>query len=736
MEKKVTSKELYNSIISFVEHSLSAVLKPTEGGAKSLELEQVRANAKQILTQYKQKTEMEVKELERLSEWDVFTVVFYGETNAGKSTLIETLRILLGEGEKHKTRQQFHELTKNIDFEQLAKSDERIRLLPLELDERKKAAESFQHALRVNVKREQDTLAKQACDLEQKKQNRSLFQKIMDMFRKMEEEAVLEDARVSFAALQASHIKLGQARSAAIAVFERKVAEELRGFAEAKKAIEALEPLQDGEIIGTGRSDFTRHVTAYPFQIGEERFQLLDVPGIEGDEKIVQAQIDESVKKAHVVFYVTRKATPPGSGSEGQEGTIDKIKRQLGDQAEVWAIYNKAASNARALAGNTLLNDGEQESLKAMEASLLAQLGAGVFQGVKTVSCLPAFYASAPCLLPTNTHHRSKNKFLEAMPADELLRRSGMTEFIKFLTNEICVNYKPKIKHANLKKIRTCLEQGIAYVQELRKTFDTLAKNLSRQYQSSFIQIDELLEATTRRLQSECKDALSTKKADSRTSIYNFIETDCSNDDFKSKLKSTIDALKKSVGVDLEMRFEGVFNTFKADVQEIVKKNKRNVDEIMEYSMPQNMFKSEFSFRLDFEMDNGINVLGIVSSLGGAAALIFTAFLTSNPVGWTVASVLGAIGLVLSFYTAIRGWLSSDFKMEQQRESADENLKNVFDKLEEVLVNNLSKAGEKLGEALAETKVQLKMPFEQSQTTIETLSEIALRMTDFKKRIV
>ncbi|MCC9084510.1 hypothetical protein LOS24_12120 [Enterococcus faecium] len=38
-----------------------------------------------------------IKSLEENSEWDTFTVAFYGETNAGKSTLIESLRILLKE---------------------------------------------------------------------------------------------------------------------------------------------------------------------------------------------------------------------------------------------------------------------------------------------------------------------------------------------------------------------------------------------------------------------------------------------------------------------------------------------------------------------------------------------------------------------------------------------------------------------------------------------------------------
>ncbi|MEA3252758.1 MAG: hypothetical protein U9Q35_14655, partial [Pseudomonadota bacterium] len=40
--------------------------------------------------------------LEKNSEWDVFTVAFFGETNAGKSTILESLRILFDEESRRK----------------------------------------------------------------------------------------------------------------------------------------------------------------------------------------------------------------------------------------------------------------------------------------------------------------------------------------------------------------------------------------------------------------------------------------------------------------------------------------------------------------------------------------------------------------------------------------------------------------------------------------------------------
>ncbi|WP_028203136.1 hypothetical protein [Paraburkholderia nodosa] len=48
-----------------------------------------------------------IEALQRHARWDTFTIAFYGETNAGKSTIIETLRILLQERTKVEARAAF-----------------------------------------------------------------------------------------------------------------------------------------------------------------------------------------------------------------------------------------------------------------------------------------------------------------------------------------------------------------------------------------------------------------------------------------------------------------------------------------------------------------------------------------------------------------------------------------------------------------------------------------------------
>lgn len=55
------------------------------------------ANVKDKLGEMKSRFDHEISYLETHAEWDNFTIAFFGETNAGKSTIIESLRILFEE---------------------------------------------------------------------------------------------------------------------------------------------------------------------------------------------------------------------------------------------------------------------------------------------------------------------------------------------------------------------------------------------------------------------------------------------------------------------------------------------------------------------------------------------------------------------------------------------------------------------------------------------------------------
>lgn len=63
------------------------------GEEENIELQNIRATLQQLNAGFKE----EISTLENSSEWDRFCMAFFGETNAGKSTIIEALRIVYDE---------------------------------------------------------------------------------------------------------------------------------------------------------------------------------------------------------------------------------------------------------------------------------------------------------------------------------------------------------------------------------------------------------------------------------------------------------------------------------------------------------------------------------------------------------------------------------------------------------------------------------------------------------------
>ncbi len=274
---------------------LQKIFENTDGGD-----ERLRAFNQEALEEFKNLESEGLKELESLKnneEWEKFTIAFYGETGAGKSTLIECLRLFFKEPSK-------------MD------QQERFRRLYTEKNHRGSG-----HAL-------------------------------------------LE-----------------------------------------------LEKFQDGAIIGDGRSDFTKETKSYTLKYNNQSFVLLDVPGIEGDEKKVKQQISDATKKAHAIFYVTKKPTPPQKGGEGKEGTIEKIQKQLDSQTEVWTIFNKPINNPRAFKDG-LIDESEKESLKILNKEMKNILGKH-YERHQIVSAQMAFYGLSSALLPESDFYKNKQKFLD-----------------------------------------------------------------------------------------------------------------------------------------------------------------------------------------------------------------------------------------------------------------------------------------------------------------------------------
>ncbi|WP_232261646.1 GTPase [Helicobacter pylori] len=198
---------------------LQSIFKNTDD--KDEKLKRFNQEALKVFQKLEFKSLKELESLKNNEEWENFTIAFYGETNAGKSTLIECLRLFFKEQSKVDQQERFKRLYSTYQNN-------------YQNDERKK-------------------------------------------------QAILNE----------------------------------------------LHSLQDGAIIGDGRSDFTLKTRSYLFQYNHQNFTLLDVPGIEGDEKKLFSKFLTLHKKPMLFFMLPKSPILRKKEKRKKKGRLKRSKSNL-----------------------------------------------------------------------------------------------------------------------------------------------------------------------------------------------------------------------------------------------------------------------------------------------------------------------------------------------------------------------------------------------------------------------
>lgn len=95
-------KEKYDAVSGTLEDAVNKAERvELVGEEENAELTAIKTTLKELNIEFKQ----EIEKLDASSEWDKFCIAFFGETNAGKSTVIESLRIIYDEEQRRFEKQ-------------------------------------------------------------------------------------------------------------------------------------------------------------------------------------------------------------------------------------------------------------------------------------------------------------------------------------------------------------------------------------------------------------------------------------------------------------------------------------------------------------------------------------------------------------------------------------------------------------------------------------------------------
>ncbi|RVZ28604.1 GTPase [Helicobacter pylori] len=583
-------KNIYLDVKANIEN-LQNIFKNTDN--ENERLKKSNQEALEVFQQLEFKSLKELESLKNNEEWENFTIAFYGETGAGKSTLIECLRLFFKERSKMDQQERFRRLYST--YQNNYQNDER------------------------------------------KKQN----------------------------------------------------------------ILKELHSLQDGAIIGDGRSDFTLKTRSYSFQYNHQNFILLDVPGIEGSEKKVIDQISNATQKAHAIFYVTKTPNPPQKGEEGKRGTIEKIQKQLGSQTEVWTIFNKPINNPRALKDG-LINESEKESLKILNKEMKNILGKH-YMGYKAVSTQVAFYGLSQALIPETDFYEKKQKFLKDFKAEELLYQSHFKPLAEFITEALLKNSHAKIIESNCNKALKAIEK----LQEAIKTtidrqIDPMIKETQEHQQEAHYNLDRSTEKFILNLTNSAFCEIDQFKSNLREKMYAHINKNIEDEECKEIFKNELIQGIETLHEDIKWRFRECEKRFDGEIKEAIKQ--------LEYRIKDSLAMLEYisidrGFNLNFDTDSGIDTMGLFASIGGLGLLgIFNAW---NPMGWlalTAGIITGLVGIARSIWS----FFSSRYQRSQQKKEVDKNLHQICEKIVQDVKSRLESRKKDIREKIEKLKANLR----------------------------
>ena len=691
------------------------------------EAEETFNNVLVILDDINKNIVKEYGELKRNSEWDRFTIAFYGETNAGKSTIIETLRILWKDREKIASCKKFKEIQEqyNLTQENFDLISKQINCLEDEIANKLAEINKIDFDTKRLICEKKETIKKLQAKNETKILSKQQWNKVKKN-TKFDTDIRIENTKLRCLRSERNNLRQNNLVDYTLLKKELEDKKILQKFLFEQK--ELLKGLEDGTIIGDGRPDFTKTNTIYSFNLNDTIVDVIDVPGIEGNEGTVVDEILTAVQKAHCVFYVTRKDTAPQTVNE-KEGTIQKIKSHLGSQTEVWTIFNQSIKSLRRL-NKELVSEEELSSLKELNSVMTNQLGKEIYCGEVILSAHIAFLAVGKCFVPDSKYSKERANFTSKFSPDLMYELSGFKEFEKKISDEIITNKKDKILKSNYNKAKFVLSGVINKLDFIRnKQIEPLWEKMNEAYESAIEVIDREEKTIKSALDKFRRNWLHSLVSKCKKELHKAIDEGIENEEIEQLCK---EVTSKNIGLmqkDYEKGVGNEVNKFNEEIKYTIKSTFKYYDKLMKINNKLEINKNyhfEYDFKSGFKPDEliapiiaAISAIIVVVSGGTLAPLVIAGLV----VGW-----------VHGLYKSLKGVFSDTYKKNQQKEAVDKYLKNMEKDINAKLNEEKKKIENQIIIGCKDIKNVIEEPVEKINTNKKIIEKTIKELNRLKSR--
>lgn len=502
-------------------------------------------------------------------------------------------------------------------------------------------------------------------------------------------------------------------------------------FAALLQSAIALEKLKsdahrvDGRIIGTGEADFTKGNTLYTLNYKGKTFQLIDVPGIEGDELTYANMVREAVAKAHLVFYIN------GTNKKPEKATAEKIRSYLRRGTQVCPLVN-VRGNADAYEfeedRESLENHGGVgTALKQTVGVLKLVLGKEVLLPGHCVQGLLAFSSLAMNSESGKTSiHRSRDRDLVIQQRNYLkhfVSVQAMYEFsqvnaVAQVLHSKLGTFRVDIIESNKVKVRDLLVENIGVLQKTLNEHQTFIARVEPEFQkcresiSGAVQtFERLITAGRKNLWSEFFNSLN-EKADGIVA-QNFGD----NDLITAKLRKAFQTRHDDMGARLldqtEEPMEALKTTLTHAMERLIQ-DVRRVEFQQRIAFDKDRVTAVYdAIELDMALDlkDWSSIAFNVGSYASTGAVIGSTFpVIGTAIGAVIGVVVGALVSVMSLFVS---------KEKRIRKAQAQ----VQEKIDEVRFQVLSSVSDEIKKLMEPVRKEVK------ETTLSKVDAIWVSLT-------
>ncbi len=271
-------------------------------------------------------------------------------------------------------------------------------------------------------------------------------------------------------------------------------------------------------------------------------------------------------------------------------------------------------------------------------------------------------------MIPETDFYEKKQKFLEIFKVEELLLyKSHFKQLVEFIAEEILKNSRAKIIESNCNK-------ALKVVEELQKAIEiTIEKQIdptikaNQEHQQEFrFNLERSKEKFISDLEKLAHNEINQFESDFRKEMHERIERGIGNGECKEIFDNELKQRQTKLSEDIERRFKECEERFRGSVGKNIEEFEERVKDSL--AIIERIGINSLNPNADFNMDSGIDTIGLFASIGGLVLLLIT------PIVGEFALIAGvALGLV-GIGKAVWSFCDSDYKKSQQRKEVDKKL--------------------------------------------------------------